>query len=159
MKLIASLFIALTATSVLASPQFDQLASEYQSLYEWTQSVQPDGLIGYHYPYKQMDGYMVIWEPQSSMEDGHVMIRIFLKREAPLKDFAVIYYKSRYIMKGRTILRRFYGPDGKGWRNDTVDFITEEYLGSQGNPSPSLKEDEQSILDFWKILPLESGVL
>lgn len=154
MRLIASLFIALFATSVFASPQFNQLASEYEGLYQWTQSVQPDGLVGYHYPYKQMDGYMVIWEPQSSMDDGHIMIRILLKRETPLKDFAVTYYKSQYIVQGRTVLRRFYGPDDKGWRNDTVDFITGEYLGFQGNPSPSFKEDEQSILDFWKILPL-----
>lgn len=155
MKLLIILFAVFKITPVFATPQADQLAAEYQRLYNWTQTVQPDGLVGSHYPFKQMEGYIVLWDPQASMNDKHDMIRIFLNREAPLKDFAVTYYKSQYIVEGRTVLRRFYGPDDKGWRNDTVDFITGEYFGYQGTPSPKLSEDEQSILDFWTILPLE----
>jgi hypothetical protein len=133
----------------VASPEAEQLLLEYSSLKQWTSEVQSDGVIGGLYQFVQMDGYKIMFSQE--FDGDHDVIRFFMAREAPRKDFAITYFWSRYIKQDRVVLRRFVGHEPSGWRNDTIDVETLEYLGRQGRRDLRLPEDEESILEQWGI--------
>ena len=147
MKALLFLLLFLPTSSAFASEKADILIEEYTRIKQWVESVEPDGLVGGLYYYVEREGYIILF---SQKFDGkHETIRFFLNREAPLKDFAITYIKSKYILKDRTILRRFIGSEPTGWKNQTVDVTTLEDLGSQGVKELVLSPDEKQIIAEW----------
>ncbi|MEO0335678.1 MAG: hypothetical protein AAF202_04765 [Pseudomonadota bacterium] len=149
MKFLMTVLAFVFCFSAVASPEAEQLVKEFNSLKQWALEQEMDGVVGGLYPYVQQDGYIVMFSKEFDGE--HDVIRFFLGRSAPQKDFAVSYYWSRYMFEGRRVLRRFVGPEPTGWRNDTVDVDTFEYLGRQGRSELSLSDEELEILEAWGI--------
>tara|TARA_B100000609_G_scaffold197070_1_gene193560 strand:+ start:20707 stop:21237 length:531 start_codon:yes stop_codon:yes gene_type:complete len=155
------LFLGLIALPVLgnasqmpASKDPYILMSEYKHFKELCQSLEPDGLVGGYAYFKKFEGYELLWHLADD-ESGVDFIHIYVEDEAPSKDFSVKYYRSQQILPGRTVLRRFVGPTQNGWRNDTIDYITGDYLGSQGAPSPRMSDGNRALLKELGITLLE----
>lgn len=137
----------------LASTPAEILTEEFDRIQKWILTQTPDGNVGGLYDYVQMDGYLILFSQE--FDKDHDTIRFFLNREAPEKDFAITYHYTRHIVRGRTVIRRFIGPEPTGWRNDTIDVNTGEYLGAQGARKLRLKPDEQRIIDHWGLTWIE----
>ena len=152
MKAIVLIVGVVISTSAFASPQADQLIAEFEWLKSWAENAEPDGKIGSLYPYVQHDGYVVMFSEE--FDGKHDVVRFLVQREAPVKDFAISYYWSKYIVEGRVVLRRFVGTEPTGWKNHTVDVNTREYLGSQGRRVLNLSDDEKELLQDWGIQQL-----
>lgn len=148
---VMSLFVSLMSGVVhAASSKAEVLAQEYERLKAYTSTAVPDSFVGGLMHAKKMQGYEILWDSKDFEVDGHDCIRLF-KKQAPLRpDFAVTYYKSKFIFPERVVIRRFVGPDGKGWRAETIDLLTGEDLGPQGVVR-KLTEEEASILNEWGI--------
>lgn len=129
---------------VFASQEAETLLAEFDQLREHVLSQEADGVVGGYMNYIQKDGYKILFKPE--FDTDHDVIRIFMNREFPEKDFAITYILSDHLYDGRRVLRRFIGPEPTGWRNHSVDVVTLEYLGSQGNSALQLKEEEAEIL-------------
>lgn len=154
MKLPKSIFIfclALLANfSLSAQSDFDKskiLTAEWTRLYELVSQTEADYVVGGLYNAKEFDGVTLLWKVGTE----HEVIRLYAERVAPLKDFSVTYYKTPHIVKDTLVLRRFYGPDSTGWRNDTIDYESGEYIGSQGTRWPYLGNDDQEIMTNWDL--------
>ncbi len=139
--------IGLFSISATAQSPANILIDEFQRVQNWIGTQIPDGEVGGLYDFIQRDGYKILYSKQ--FDGDHDTIRFFLNRKAPEQDFAITYHLSRHITHGRTVLRRFIGPEPTGWRNDTVDFHTKEYLGAQGAQHLRFRKDEQKILQEW----------
>ena len=145
MKALLSLVLLFACLSANASETATVLLNEFQYIRQIIESRTADGNVGGYYDFIEMDGYEILYTPE--FDTDHDVIRVFLNRETPEKDFSITYYLTDHIVRGRRVLRRFVGPEPTGWRNDTIDVNTLEYLGSQGNSRLILKEDEQKIAD------------
>jgi hypothetical protein len=90
---------------------------------------------------------------QLAREEGDSeRIRLFREREDDDQTwFAITYHHSKYILEGTDVIRRFVGPEPSGWRNDTVDAKTGEFLQTQGAQRPLLTHREAEILADWNI--------
>jgi hypothetical protein len=141
----------LSSRSALATPKADTLISEYESLKELTQKLVPDGEVGGLFYFKSFSGYQILWDKNDYTVDGHDTLRILIERNEPLKLFSVTYHYSNYLIPERTVLRRFIGPEDKGWRADTVDVTTLEDLDVQGAQAPRIYESELKILKSYGI--------
>lgn len=141
--LVAGLFFSIQ--SFAASYTGQTISTEYTTLKSWIEQTNPDGEVGGLYPYIQMDGYKVLYS--ENFDGEHETIRIFLAGIEEQKDFSVTYIKSQHIQKGKTVLRRFVGPEPTGWRMDEIDADTLEYLGRQGTKKPRLTPKAKEILE------------
>ena len=91
----------------------------------------------------------LLWK-LAKYEGDYDVIRIFSERKDG-KDFVVSYFRGDHLVEGRTVIRRFYGPVITGWRNDTVDVETDEYLGWQGVEEPRLNKKDENVLNLWNV--------
>jgi hypothetical protein len=137
------------------SPEALILIAEFTKLYNFVSTAKEDGRIDDFMKYKNMNGYEILWD---LMTDGSEFDSIAIYRQGSEnpshpseREFAVAYYRSTQIIEGRNVIRRFVGPTVADWRNDTIDFETGEYLGSQGRPDPLVTKGDQAILDEWGI--------
>ncbi|MGE0525938.1 MAG: hypothetical protein AB7G93_10240 [Bdellovibrionales bacterium] len=146
MLLLLSLFAA--TSFVYAGDSIGQsLLTEYKDVRAKVSRIQPEFDVG-GYNAKDYGDYRLIWRLAETMEEAE-MIRIYRAKGLRDHDFDVTYHRNRAIAPGRTVVRRFVGPMDRGWRNDTVDIDTGEYLGRQGAPYPRMDARDREILEQW----------
>lgn len=128
------------------------LINEYNRLRDYVKDLKPDYKIGDFHSVKKFEGYVLVWQIDKEEERANELIR-FYRDKGQYKGFAITYHKSTVIVDNRVVIRRFIGPEPFGFRNDTADYETFEYLGRQGLNSPSIDEFENNMLRRWKISP------
>lgn len=127
------------------------LNQEYQKFYSLVEKLQPDALVGGLLKSKKFNDHEILWKLAES-ENDYTVIRIYREHNDGSEDFAITYYYARHIVPGTLVIRRFIGPAvGSGWRNDTVDLESGDYLGSQGQVAPVLNSRDQELLTLWSI--------
>ncbi|MCB0422391.1 MAG: hypothetical protein KDD61_15435 [Bdellovibrionales bacterium] len=155
MKTLLILMLALSfsasAWGMSDSQKSQVLLYEYYQLRQFVQTLKPDYEVGGYYQAKDYGDYLLMWrlieDPQ-----GHESIRIYRERkDSSRTNFAITYHRSSEIVPGSIVVRRFVGPEPYGWRNDTVNLQTGEYIGAQGMTYPDLKKAEKNILKTWGI--------
>lgn len=126
------------------------LKTEFHRLLDFVQVLPPDGQIGGFMNYKNIGTHTLLWDLGETSSDRTV-IRIYSQHHDGTESFAVSYYRSRDIVPGRTVIRRFVGPIVTGWRNDTIDLETDKYLGTQGKAVPKMTDSDLKLLKMWKV--------
>lgn len=126
------------------------LQNEYNRFYAYVKTLKPDGKIGDFMKYKKVGAYTVLWDLGVEKSD-YDLIRLYNEHTDGTDSFAVSYYRSQNIVPGRTVIRRFYGPGIKDWRNDTMDAETGEYLGMQGIHNPEMTEEDLALIKQFKV--------
>lgn len=126
------------------------LKTEFERFYSYVQTLRADGKVGSVMNYKKVGEYLVLWDLGKTPEDYDV-IRLYNEHKDGTDAFAVSYYRSKQIVPGRTVIRRFVGPGIVGWRNDTMDLATGEYLGMQGVREPYMNNADRKLVQKYKI--------
>ncbi len=146
--LAASLFFSWTAT---ASTEIGQrVQGEFSRLRAVVSQLTPEFQVGGYLNGKSYGDHEILWALSEDPSRSEV-IRIYREKGANEQPMVVSFHRSTLIAPGRTVIRRFVGPGLTGWRNDTVDVDSGEYLGSQGNESPLLDARDREILKKWDI--------
>ena len=130
-----------------------QLLDEYENIRAVVSRLQSDNPNTMDYYQKKDYGdHVIMWKLEDE-GNGHFdeVIRLYIRPVEGESSFAVTYHKTTLIVSGTIVLRKFVGPEPVGWRNDTVDYLTKEYLGFQGNPRFSVNKRIESILKRWNI--------
>lgn len=148
--LIAFALTALLSATAHASGSIGQrIDSEFQRLKALAGSLEPEFEVGGYLKGKRYGDHELLWHLAEEEGDAEV-IRIY--RDKPgHESFDVTFHRNQAIVPGRTVIRRFVGPNPTGWRNDTIDAGTLEYLGSQGTRRPRMDAAEEAILRKWDI--------
>lgn len=127
---------------------------EYQTLRDMVVKMTPDYQVGGYYHAKEVGDSLLMWLLQSD-PTAHEVIRIYRPRgDHSGLNFAITYHRSSEIVEGRIVVRRFIGTEPYGWRNDTVDLQTGEYLGAQGMTEPSMTKEERALLRSYGVRQL-----
>ncbi|MCM2282951.1 MAG: hypothetical protein NDI61_14010 [Bdellovibrionaceae bacterium] len=145
-----ALGLLLPLSSNAMDARADVLETEFQRLYEYVQNLPHDGMVGGFMKYKKVQNHLILWELAYNVH-GDDVIRLFNEHKDGTDSFAVSYYRSKSIIPGRTVIRRFVGPSVIGWRNDTMDVLSGEYLGTQGFPVPRMTAEDKKLLQRWKV--------
>lgn len=151
-RLILSLAMVFSAvnSSVAADRRSEVLKTEFATILGHVKAQKADGKIGDFMKFKKMGNYLLLWDLGPTADD-YDLIRLYNEHDDGSPNFSVSYYRSKNIVEGRTVIRRFVGPDTLGWRNDTMDYETGEYLGMQGTEEPSMSASDRRILKDWNI--------
>lgn len=139
------------SSSALATPKAETLVSEYESLKQFTKKIIPDGQIGGLFNYKNYGDHQLLWDKNDYSVDGHDTVRILIDRKESQELVSVTYYYSDFLIADRTVLRRFVGPESKGWRADTIDAKTLEDIDTQGSETQRFTDSELKILRSYGI--------
>ena len=135
----------------------EKLIAEYGHLRDAVSRLQPDNNPddGPYYLQKNYGDYIIMWKLEKEEKDSNYreVIRFYFKPKEHHPSFAVTYHKTTEIEPGMLVLRKFVGPEPMGWRNDTINYQTGEYLGSQGRRQLSLPEYIKTTLTQWGIEP------
>ena len=123
-----------------------EMTIEFNSLYKIAKTLIPDSEVGGFLKEKNYGDHVLLWR-LADEPDEYDIIRIY----RPKNGFDVTFYRANHIVPGRWVIRRFIGPSQAGWRNDTIDLDTGEYLGYQGTRFPRLDSRDQEIIDMWQI--------
>ncbi len=126
------------------------LKQEFNKFYNYVQTLRPDGKVGNFMKYKKVGDFLVLWDLGKTPDDYDV-IRLYNEHKDGTDSFVVSYYRSNQLVDGRTVIRRFVGPGIIGWRNDTVDAVTGEYLGMQGLRDPYMTEGDHKLVQHFKV--------
>ncbi len=113
------------------------------------EKLEPEFVVGGYLKGKKYGDHELLWKLAGEPGEAEV-IRIFRDKEG-MKSFEITFHHNDHIVKGREVIRRFVGPGISGWRNDTIDSQTLEYLGSQGARRPMLDSRDREILKQWDI--------
>lgn len=158
MKFFCRLLVALiTGYSFSVGAQMDahgkEIIQEFNRLYKMANRLTPEFEVGGFLYGKNYGDHKFMWR-LADTADGNDYIRIY--RALPNNQaFEISFHRSSLIIPGRQVIRRFYGPATGGWRNDTVDANTGEYLGRQGTEKPRLALRDAEIMDKWCVKLLE----
>ena len=140
-------FVSVTAHAT--EPRAQRLNQEFTRLRAFVQTLEAEFEVGGYLKGKSYGDHELLWHLGEETGDSEV-IRIY--RDKPgHESFDVTFHRNQAIAPGRTVIRRFVGPNPTGWRNDTIDADTLEYLGSQGTSRPRLDQAEEAILRKWDI--------
>ena len=136
--------------NLLAKEKFShQIHEEFHQMYDFVLNLESEFKVGDVLYGKSYGDYEILWT--LAQETGETdVIRIYREKEGQ-QAFVVSYFRSPHILEGRTVIRRFIGPSLTGWRNDTIDAETNEYLGRQGQTQPALDQRDREILKAWGI--------
>lgn len=126
------------------------LQEEWSRFRAHVEEVTADGDVGGYMDYKEYGDMTLLWRTSGDPSDNEV-VRFYMSRENSSDWFSVTYHKSSSIIDGRTVLRRFVGPEPSGWINHTIDYHTGEYLGSQGYFPYALSDSELEMMKAWNI--------
>jgi hypothetical protein len=148
--LTAAIFFGVFSEAFAADNRAAVIKTEFDRLYAYVRTLQPDGKIGETAKYKKVGSYLVIWELDYNVDEDDI-IRLFNEHIGGTESFDVSYYQSKSIVPERTVLRRFVGPTVIGWRNDTLDLKTGEYLGMQGRDVPIMNASDRKMLQRFKV--------
>lgn len=152
-RILLATFFAACAPSFAADSSPEHISSrineEFLRLRTFVEKLQPEFTVGGYLNGKNYGDHQLFWH-LSQEKGGNEVIRIF-RYKGRNNDFDVSFHRSMEIMPGRTVIRRFVGPGSSGWRNDTIDAATGEYLGSEGPSLPRMDVRELEILKQWDI--------
>jgi len=154
MKAFLLALVSLAAT--FSTPAFgseaisQRLQSEFSRLRELVTRLEPEFEVGGYLKGKSYGDHELLWRTSDTGTDAEV-IRIYRDKGDKEQAFDVTFHRNDVIVRGRTVIRRFVGPASTGWRNDTIDAHTGEYLGSQGASAPRLDARDEAILRQWDI--------
>ncbi len=144
------LILCLGLSQALAQTEVSQvLFQEWERFRTLVGTLEPEGQVGGVYNVRRYGRMELLWKVSADDRQNEV-IRFFLDREG-MGAFSVTYHKSRQIVPGRLVLRRFLGPEPTGWVGYTVDWETGAVLGRQGSSRPILNQDEEAMLREWGI--------
>jgi hypothetical protein len=153
MSLMALVLVS-TLAGATVSDEGQKIMTEFTNLRAQVLAMKPDGEVGGYLKSKSFGDHEVLWR-LSDVEGEAEVIRIYREKRAlkgsTTQDFVVAFHKGGHIEPGRVVIRRFYGPAQTGWRNDTVDVQTGEYLGRQGTTQPLLDERDMAIMAKWDL--------
>jgi hypothetical protein len=150
MKLLFLVFALFTA-SAHASPEISQeLKSEFERLRSTVSKLTPEYEVGGYLAGKRYGDHELLWHLAKTPGDPEV-IRIYRDKGDSEQALDITFHHSAMIVRDRTVIRRFVGPAMTGWRGDTMDAATGEYLGSQGATQPLLDPRDRQILEQWGI--------
>lgn len=124
------------------------IMKEWRTFRAQVETIKPDGDIGGYMLYRDYQDMTLLWRISADPAENEV-IRFFMQRPDGVV-FAVTYHKSDVIIPGRIVLRRFIGTEPTGWINHTIDFLTGDYIGSQGQ-KPALTSQEKKMMSEWGI--------
>lgn len=129
-----------------------QIRQEFDGLYQYVQNLEPEYEVGGMLKAKEYGDHKLLWDLADEPGETDV-IRIY--RSKGRGDFNVTYHRTHQIIEGKIVIRRFVGPLISGWRNDTIDAHTNEYLGAQGVFAPDLDQRDTEIMEKWgvRLLP------
>lgn len=127
------------------------LQEEWTRLRAHVEDLKPEGDIGGYMDFKTYGKVTLLWRLSEDGTDNEV-IRFYKNRKGD-DHFAITYHKSDHIIDGRTVIRRFIGPEPTGWINHTIDYNTGEFLQRQGY-FPELSGDEYKLMKEWNITPI-----
>ncbi len=152
MKLLLTLLAlsGLSLTTSASSSIGEKLRSEFLFMKKTVENLEPEFMVGGYLKGKKYGDYELLWHLGETPEDMDT-IRIFREKADGQAPFDVSFIRTNHIVPGRNVIRRFVGPAISGWRNDTIDEETGEYLGPQGVKYPSLDERDQEILKIWNL--------
>lgn len=143
------LVLTLLVGQVFANDTIPQaLMKEWTRFHNMVNEIEPHGDIGGYMLYRDYQDMTLLWRTSSDSKENEV-IRFFMQRSNG-EIFAVTYHKSDIIKPGRTVLRRFVGTEPTGWINHTIDFVSGEYLGAQGQ-QPAITSAEKKMMKEWGI--------
>jgi hypothetical protein len=151
MKLLSFLSVFFIALPAAASQEISQrIQEEFSRIYAVAEAAEAEYTVGGFMEGKSYGDHELLWR-LGSENGGYDIIRIYRDKGDRQQSLGISYYRARHIVPGRTVIRRFVGPDISGWRNDTIDADTGEYLGSQGARQPSLDRRDRQILKKWGV--------
>lgn len=151
MKVLLVLASLLSPFTALASSEIAaRIRTEYKQLRALVASWEPEYVVGGYMNGKDFGDHEILWRLGEEEGDAEV-IRIYRDKGEGKESFSVTFHFGDHMIDGHTIIRRFIGPSFRGWRNDSVDAVTGEYLGSQGIDRPALDRRDREILRKWKI--------
>lgn len=145
-----TLVFAISSAAQAMDSRSTVLKNEFDQFYTYVTELEPDGKIGDFMKYKKVGDFTVLWDLGVEKTD-YDLIRLYNEHTDGTDSFAVSYYRSQNIVPGRTVIRRFVGPGIKGWRNDTMDLETGEYLGMQGFPEPYMTSEDRALIQEFKV--------
>lgn len=128
------------------------LKEEWTRLRAHVETLEADGDIGGYMNFKTYGKVTLLWRLAQNGSDDEV-IRFYKNRKGD-GYFTITYHKTDDIIEGRTVIRRFIGPEPSGWINHTIDYHTGEYLQRQGY-FPELFGDEYKLMKKWNITPIK----
>ena len=157
LALASFLFSISVMTQLNANPASWKLVEEFERLRTEVSRLQPDNSGNSYYREKDYGDHIIMWklENQTTKRPEHQYeeIRLYIKSTGTHPPFDVTYHKTTAIVRGILVLRKFIGPEPHGWRNDTVNYMTGEYLGFQGASHINLPNHVKNILTQWSITP------
>lgn len=143
------LILALALFTSVARAETDigqEVRQQFDRMRAVVSKMKPEFAVGGYLNGKSFGDHEVLWhlEPAGDAE----VIRIYRKKKNG-QAFDITFHRNDAIVRGRTVIRRFVGPSPTGWRNDTVDADTGEYLGSQGQEEPLMDKRDREIFKRW----------
>lgn len=145
---VLTLALALAASDrAAAADTFPNIRNEFSRLYEKVQKLRPESTVGGLLKSKSYGDHELLWHLDDE-PGGYDVIRIYREKKDS-SAFEIAYFRGTHLIPGRNVIRRFYGPVGSGWRNDTVDAETGQYLGSQGAREPNMDARDRQIMRKW----------
>lgn len=150
-KIITILFFSAHGFS---ASQGANLREEYDRLKATASALAPDFLVGGYLKGKNYGDHVFLWHLAEEKGEAE-MIRILRKKSQGEQSFDITFHHNEVIVRGRSVIRRFLGPVSTGWRNDTIDFESGEYLGSQGASNPKVDARDKEIMNSWGISHVE----
>lgn len=152
-KFVVMLFLSLPFLASAGTARSDrsdfgaEILAQYARMKSVASKLKPEFDVGGYLNGKTYGDHELLWHLAEEPGEAEV-IRIF--REKPDgQAFDITFHRNNAIVPGRTVIRRFVGPVKSGWRNDTVDANTGEYLGSQGQTEPEMDKRDQEIMRRW----------
>lgn len=151
MNTILTLFLAafVSVTAHATEPRAHRLNQEFMRLRALVQTLEPEFEVGGYLKGRSYGDHELLWHIEEQPNESEV-IRIYRDKPGP-ESFDVTFHRNQAIVPGRTVIRRFVGPNPTGWCNDTIDAETLEYLGNQGTRRPRMDQAEEAILRKWDI--------
>lgn len=144
-----------TVDLVTSERQKSELHREWTLLKEMIASFEPDEkMVGGLMFQVDFGDHVLLWSKNSFAHDGHEVLRIFVPRSEHQRSFDITYILSKYLSvasQERPALRRFVGPAERGWRADTVNWLTGDWIDTQGNRNLRLTDFEQELLEKYSI--------
>lgn len=141
--ILALMLTAFTARAESGS----EIRSQYFQLRKTVEGLKPEYDVGGYLSGKRFGDHEILWHLAEELGDAEV-IRIYREKKGD-QAFNITFHRNNALVPGRRAIRRFVGPERSGWRNDTIDEDTEEYLGSQGEEEPRMDARDRAIMKRW----------
>ena len=143
----ASVLLCVPTISFAKQSKASVIRAEYGRLYKYVKDLKPEGQVGGVLNSKKVGQYEFLWKLEQPGQD-YAVIRVYNEHKDG-KDFAISYYRARYIDKDHNMIRRIVGSAvGGNQRIDSIDVDTLEDLGLMGTDQPMLDKTDRELLNL-----------